>query len=99
MARKRYTKEFKEQACRLVLGGTHSPTDAARELGILRETLLGWIHRAGLRPPGRQPLDLGSDDPAALKVEVKELKKRLQQAEMERDILKKATAFFASQNP
>jgi transposase len=99
MARKKYTKEFKEQACRLVLNGTHTPTEAAHELGLLRETLLGWIKRAGLRPPGRQPLDLGSDDPAALKIQMKALQKRLQQAEMERDILKKATAFFASQNP
>lgn len=99
MARKKYDKAFKEQACRLVLGGTHSATDAARELGILRETLLGWIKRSGLRPPGRQPLDLGSDDPSALKIQLREMTKRAERAEMERDILKKATAFFASQNP
>jgi transposase len=99
MARKRYSKEFKEQACRLVLSGTHTTTEAARELGLIRETLIGWIRRSGLRPPGRQPLDLQSDDPAALKMQVRELEKRLERAEMERDILKKATAFFASQNP
>ena len=99
MARKRYTKEFKEQACRLVLNGTHSVTDAARELGLARETLESWIKRAGVRPPGRGPLDLSSDDPAVLKAQVRDLEKRLARAEMERDILKKATAFFASQNP
>jgi len=99
MARKRYTKEFKEKACRLVLSGTHSVEDAARELGLHRVTLSSWITRSGLRPPGRQPLDLGSDDPAVLKVQLHDLKKRLERAEMERDILKKATAFFASQNP
>ena len=99
MARKKYDKEFKEQACRLVLGGTHSATEAANELGILRETLLSWIKRSGLRPPGRQPLDLGSDDPAALKIQLREMQKRAERAEMERDILKKATAYFASQNP
>ena len=99
MARKKYTKEFKEQACRLVLNGTHTPTEAAKELGLLRETLSGWIRRSGLRPPGRQPLDLGSDDPAALKIQLREMQKRAERAEMERDILKKATAYFASQNP
>ena len=99
MARKKYDKEFKEQACRLVLSGTHSATEAANELGILRETLLGWIKRSGLRPPGRQPLDLGSDDPAALKIQLREMQKRAERAEMERDILKKATPYFASQNP
>jgi transposase len=99
MARKRYTKEFKEQACRLVLSGTHSLAEAARELGLSRQALHGWITRAGVRPPGRQPLDLQSEDPAALKIQLRELQKRLERAEMERDILKKATAFFASQNP
>lgn len=99
MARKRYTKEFKEQACRLVLSGTHALGDAARELGLSRPTLQSWIRRSGLRPPGRKPLDLHSDDPAVLKAQVTELQKRLERAEMERDILKKATAFFASQNP
>ncbi len=99
MARKRYSKEFKEQACRLVLSGTHSVGDAARELGLSRLTLHSWITRAGARPPGRQPLDLQSEDPAALKVQLRELQRRLERAEMERDILKKATAYFASQNP
>ena len=98
MARKRYTKEFKEQACRLVLSGTHNVADAARELGLSRALLHSWITRAGVRPPGRQPLDLHSEDPAVLKAQVTELTRRLERAEMERDILKKATAFFASQN-
>ena len=99
MARKTYDKAFKEQACRLVLSGTHKLVDAARELGISRPTLQSWLRRSGVRPPGRQPLDLGSDDPAALKIQLRETQKRLERAEMERDILKKATAYFASQNP
>ena len=73
--------------------------EAARELGLSRETLESWIRRSGARPPGRQPLDLQSDDPAVLKAQMRDLEKRLERAEMERDILKKATAFFASQNP
>jgi transposase len=99
MARKRYTKQFKEDACRLVLSGKHTVTEAARELGLVRETLESWLRRSGVCASGRQPLDLHSDDPAALKVQVRDLQKRLERAEMERDILKKATAFFASQNP
>lgn len=99
MARKRYTKQFKEDACRLVLSGKHTVTEAARELGLVRETLESWVRRSGVCPPGRQPLDLHSDDPEVLKVQVRDLQKRLERAEMERDILKKATAFFASQNP
>ena len=42
MARKKYTKEFKEQACKLVLSGTHQLGDAARELGISRSAVAQW---------------------------------------------------------
>ena len=98
-AGKRYTKEFKEQACRLVLGGTHDTAEAARELGLPYHTLSSWLRRSGRRPPGRQALDLESDDPAVLKAKLRDLQKQLDCARMERDILKKATAFFASHNP
>jgi transposase len=99
MARKHYTKEFKEQACQLVIGGSHQTSDAARKLGLPSATLLSWLRRAGYRQPLCRPLDLSSNDPAVLKTQVRDLQKRLERAEMERDILKKATAFFASQNP
>jgi transposase len=99
MARTRHSKEFKEQACRLVMNGTHRASDAARELGVAHGTLLSWLRRAGYREPLHRPLDLGSDDPAILKTQLSDLQKRLERAEMERDILKKATVFFASQNP
>lgn len=98
MARKRFTQEFKQQACRLVLGGTHSVADAAHELGLPDATLRSWLRRAGRKAP-RRAIDLASDDPAVLKLQLRELQKKLEQAQMERDILKKATAFFASQNP
>jgi len=99
MARKRYTKEFKQQACRLVIEGSHQASDAARQLGIPVASLLTWLRRSGYREPLCRPLDLRSDDPAILKTQLRDLERRLERAEMERDILKKATAFFASQNP
>jgi transposase len=99
MARKQYSKEFKEQACRLVIGGSHQASDAARELGLPIATLLSWLRRAGHRDSLRRPLDLHSNDPAILKTQLRDLENRLKRAEMERDILKKATAFFASQQP
>ena len=40
MPRKHYSKEFKEQACRLVIDGSHQASDAARKLGIRMWILL-----------------------------------------------------------
>ena len=50
----------------------------------------GWV-----RPDPDSPL---SDDPAVLQTQVKELRRQVKRLEMEKDILKKATAYFASQN-
>ena len=95
-----YSKQFKEQAMRLVSDGGHTPTSAARELGMPVNTLNQWLRKAGWRPPAKgsdaAPL---SDDPAVLKVRVKDLEAQVRRLQMEKDILKKATAFFASQNP
>jgi transposase len=99
MARKRYTKEFKQQAVQLVLNRSHTPTDAARELGIPQATMFAWLRRAGHIGVISNEPNFKTDDPAALKLQLRDLQKRLERAEMERDILKKATVFFASQQP
>lgn len=101
-----YSKQFKEQAMRLVTEQGMAPTTAARELGMPRNTLDQWLKRAGWRPPAKSPRDGRpgvdtplSDDPAVLRTQVQELRRQVKRLEMEKDILKKATAFFASQNP
>jgi transposase len=100
-----YSKQFKEQAMRLVSERGYTPTSAARELGMPINTLNQWLHKAGWRPPARGvedpvlPAAPLSDDPAVLKIRVKELEAENRRLRMEKDILKKATAFFASQNP
>ena len=89
-----YTRQFKEQAVKLVTEQAQEPTRVARELGMPHSTLLLWLHKAGWR----KPVDQGalSDDVEVLKTQVTELRRQLQRAEMEKDILKKATAYFAS---
>ena len=52
---------------------------------------------AGWRKPDPEGAII-SDDPAVLRTQLLELRRRLHRAEMERDILKKATAYFANQN-
>ena len=93
-AHRPYTKQFKEQAVKLVIDGQQEPTRAARELGMPHSTLLVWLHKAGWRKPVEDgPV---SDDVEVLKAQVKELRRQLKRSEMEKDILKKATAYFAS---
>lgn len=107
-----YSKQFKDQAMRLVTERGYTPTAAARELGMPPNTLDQWLKRAGWRPPTKRaelPMSPLSDDPDVLKVRVKELEAQVRRLQMEKDILKKsernrrlpanATAFFASQNP
>jgi transposase len=92
-----YTKQFKQEAMRLVTNEGYEPTRAARELGMPFSTLMLWLKKAGWR----KPLEDGpvSEDPKVLAAEVLELRRRVRRLEMEKDILKKATAYFANQNP
>ena len=101
-----YSKQFKEQAVGLVTTKGYDPARAARELGMPTSTLRIWLAKAGWRRPpvggvaveGDAGPPLG-DDPAVLRAQVQELRRQVKRLEVEKDILKKATAFFASQNP
>jgi len=97
MANKRYTRQFREQAMKLVTDQEYGVATAARELGIPESTLTMWLKRAGWQKhvEGDSPV---SEDPQALATEVLELRRRVKRLELEKEILKKATAYFASQN-
>lgn len=91
--RQLYTKEFREQAARLVLEERLSVPEAARRLSMSPKTLANWVHwaRSGkLRDVGanRKPV-------TELEAENARLRRELAEVRMERDILKKATAYFA----
>jgi len=88
--RRQFSPEFKAEAVRLVQS-TDTPIAAiAQQLGIGRGTLCRWAE-AG-RP---QPTDRLSEDERS---ELARLRRENLQLKMERDILKKATAFFARQS-
>jgi transposase len=107
MSRKRYTKQFREQAMDLVRVRGDEPTVAARELGMPFSTLNLWLKKAGW-VRGLEAAAAMSDDPQALKVRLAELERQVKRLEMEKEILKKrernwrlpanATAYFANQN-
>jgi transposase len=99
MARKRYTTAFKDEACKLVMAQDYQLATAARQLGIDAHTLRYWLVQRGWSGPKLVGLEhVESDDPAFLKARVRDLEQRLARTEMEREILKKATAWFASQS-
>jgi transposase len=91
-----YTRQFREQAVKLVSEQGQEPTRVARELGMPHSTLLLWLKKAGWRKPVEEgPI---GDDVEVLKAQVKELRRQLKRSEMEKEILKKATAYFAGQS-
>ena len=95
MARKKYTREFKREAARLAEESDRPVDELARELGIHPNTLYKWR---------RQFLQEGADAfpghgklPAADE-ELRRLRRELARVKEERDILKKATQFFARES-
>ncbi len=90
MTGKRYSVEFKAEAVKLVKSGT-SARQAARELGISEHTLRDWVRKA-------QPADQEKREPTEAE-ELRRLRAENKRLRMEREILKKATAFFAKDQP
>jgi transposase len=100
MARKYHSVQFQDEACKLVTEQGYTQQKAADELGVTRVTMQAWLKKRGLLEPVGvvEPDYAASDDPRLLKSRIRELEKRLRRAEMEKEILKKATAYFASQS-
>jgi transposase len=91
--RARYTLEFKLEAVRLVRAG-QSAADTAKVLDVAEQTLYNWIKldRAGqLNGTDTKPV-------SPEQMEIARLRAELSRVKMERDILKKATAFFAKES-
>ena len=90
--RARYTQEFKLEAVRLVKGG-QSAAATAKILGISEQTLHNWIKAD---KDGRL-VGAGSKPVSPEQMEIARLRAELARVKMERDILGKATAYFAKQ--
>ena len=93
MARRKFTREFKISAVKLVNEQGYSPCEAARSLGVDPASVREWVRKfsdeAGLAPSGE----------GAVQAELRRLRKENAQLRMEREILKKAAAFFAKEQP
>ena len=89
MPRRKFTREFKMSAVKLVNEQGYSMAQAAKSLGIDPTCLRGWVRKFSAEP-GLAP---GPD--ASLRSENARLRKENARLLMEREILKKAAAFFA----
>ena len=90
--RRTYTPEFKAEAVKLVTEQGYSVTEAARSLGIHETLLRSW--KQALEMQGDQAFP-GHGNLPAIEEELRQLRAENKRLQMERDILKKATAFFA----
>ena len=93
--RRRYSKEFKEDACLLVLDEGRSKADVARSLGVNPASLGNWVKEFQKDRNSAFPGN-GRERLTEEQKKIKELEKELRQARMERDILKKAITFVAN---
>ena len=91
MSGKRYTEEFKVEAVKQVTERGHAASEVASRLGISEWSLHRWLkqHR---QPPGQQAQAQKDGE------EIRRLKAELRRVTEERDILKKAAAYFAKQS-
>jgi transposase-like protein len=86
--RPRYRPEFRAEAVRLARTSPDPIPSIARDLGVSVWTLRAWVKAT--RPPSDEPLTTTE------RTELQELRRQVRQLREERDILKKATAFFAT---
>ncbi len=88
---RRFTREFEDEAVRLVLTSGRTQREIAGDLGVGLSTLVRWISRSR----DRRAADPSSAAEPEMAAELKRLRRENEILRQERDILKKATAFFA----
>jgi len=90
MSRVRYTEEFKAEALKQITERGHGVAEVAKRLGISDKSLYVWLKQSQQRSGS-----VAKDDVLALKNELSRMKAELKRTTEERDILKKAAAYFA----
>ncbi len=92
MKRTKYSPEFKDEAVKQVIDKGCSVVDVAKRLGIAEGVLYTWVSKF------RKSDEPESSDLKAMQAEMAKLKVELRRTTEERDILKKAAAYFAKQS-
>jgi len=90
MQRRKFSSEFKQEAVALIQRSGQSANQVAKELGVSQTALSRWLREAtsaASNPNGWRAAE-----------ELKALRREVERLRMERDILKKAAAFFANES-
>jgi len=92
--RRSYTREFKAETVRLVVEGGRSIPEVARDLELTESALRLWVHQSEVDAGRGKPGELTT----AEREELQRLRREVKTLRLEREILKKAAAFFAKEN-
>lgn len=87
-----YPPEFREEAIRLARSSERSASEIARELGVSSESLRNWVKQSEIDAGERE--GLSSDE----QEELRRLRREVKTLRQEKEILRKATAFFARED-
>ena len=87
---RQYTDEFRAEAVKQVIERGFTVIDVATRIGIPKHTLYEWVHKARKAAPAASDASVRNDS-----AEVRRLKAELKRVTEERNILKKAAAYFA----
>lgn len=93
--RRKYTDELKSEALKLVIEQGMSQQEVADLLGIPKGTIGNWVVKA---KDGMSQLAPGTPSVSDVMAENRRLRKELAKAQMEKDIIKKAAAYFAKES-
>ena len=91
MSKQRYPEEFKAEAIKQITERGHKVADVSARLGVSQHSLYQWI-KAQRMPASDQQAQVSQTD------ELRRLKAELKRVTEERDILKRAAAYFAKQS-
>ena len=90
MSKQRFTPEFKDEAVRQIVGRGYKVAEVCERLGVSAHTLYQWVKAVKPKKADQQQHEL-----LEAKAEILKLRAQLRRTEEERDILKKAAAYFA----
>jgi transposase len=93
MGRRIFSREFKVSAVKLVQEQGYSVVEASKSLGVDAASVRGWLKKYSLE------VGAGVNAQSSMRAELRRLREENKRLLMEREILKKATAFFARQAP
>jgi transposase len=92
----KFTREFREETVQMVVEDKLSVAEVSRRLQLPEQTIRNWVKA---QKEGKlQEIGKGQKEMSSLERELYETKRELARVKMERDILKKATAYFAKES-